>query len=590
MRGRGLTRSPYTHMSNVTQHIKERLGIADVVSSYIKLEKSGKNLKARCPFHNEKTASFHVSPERESYYCFGCGEHGDIFTFVEKIEGVDFMGALRTLAQRAGVELTKEALQKGEANQALYRVLEDAVAFFVQSLQQTPDARAYLLERGITDKTITSFQIGFAPASWRALHDFLLKRGHAKSDIEKVGLIKRKQETEGKQAGQEFYDTFRSRIIFPIFDPSGRPIAFAGRHFGEQSPDAPKYINSPETPLFKKGNVLYGFEKAKTGIRKYNFSILVEGPIDLIMAHQHGFTNTVAVQGTSLTQEHVERLKRLSRNILVALDGDAPGIQSALKTSRRAIEADMEVKCAVLPEGSDPADVLKTNPDIWKKAVREAKHVVLFLLEHVTRTRTGDDRAFKQRIRNEVLPFVSLIQNKIDQKHFVDSIAQQVGVDTSVIEEEMLKVAFQDTLNTPDTTPAPHTEQKHSLRKEALIHQLTAFVFMQTHKGQGDDARTVRERMTALIGHDPTQQAEESEFQEDMFQLEKAETEFGEGTRYVDEMLTSLQEEILKEQYAETRRKLLESEHSGDEKTAAVFLQECVHISKLLRDLRTKTT
>jgi DNA primase len=575
-------------MSNVTQQIKDRLGITDVVSSYIKLEKSGKNLKARCPFHNEKSASFYVSPERESYYCFGCGEHGDIFTFVEKIEGVDFMGALKTLASRAGIELSKDAFKKNEADQTLYHILEDAVSFFEKTLQQTPSAHTYLAQRGITDKTIASFQIGFAPASWRTLHDYLVARGHTKSNIEKVGLIKRKQDDATKTPGQDYYDTFRSRIMFPIFDPSGRPIAFSGRHFGEESPEAPKYINSPETPLFKKGNVLYGFEKAKTGIRKYNFSILVEGPIDLIMAHQYGFTNTVAVMGTALTQEHIERVKRLSRNIVVALDGDSAGIQSALKTSRRAIEADMDVKCAVLPEGSDPADVLKTNPDIWKKAVREAMHVVLFLVEQIQRSHKGDERAFKQKIRNDVLPYVALIQNKIDQKHFIDIVAGHVGVDSAVIEEEMQKVAFQDTLNTSE---APHTPTQHHTfegRKDVLLRQLIAIIFTQKHRGKEAESHATQERVRTMLGRDPLEGSDESEYQEDMFQLEKAEAEFGDIEVHVGEMLLALQEELLKDSYARAREKLIEAERFGDESRMTELLHECMTISKSLRDSRIK--
>lgn len=577
-------------MSNVTQQVKDRLGITDVVSSYIKLEKSGKNLKARCPFHNEKSASFYVSPERETYYCFGCGEHGDIFTFVEKIEGVDFMGALTTLAARAGVEISKETFQKNESNQVLFRILEDAVTFFVQTLQKEPSAKTYLTDRGISDKTITSFQIGFAPASWRTLHDYLIARGHTKNNIEKVGLIKQKQDGTTKTSGQEYYDTFRSRIMFPIFDPSGRPIAFSGRHFGEESPEAPKYINSPETPLFKKGNVLYGFEKAKTGIRKYNFSILVEGPIDLIMAHQHGFTNTVAVMGTALTQEHIERVKRLSRNIVVALDGDSAGIQSALKTSRRAIEADMDVKCAVLPEGSDPADVLKTDPAIWKKAIREATHVVLFLIEHITRSHTGDERAFKQRIRNDVLPYVALIQNKIDQKHFIDIVAGHAGVDSAVIEEEMVKVAFSDTLNTPAevTSIKPTTAEAHGVRKDVLLRQLIAIIFTQKHRGAEDQSKATRERVRAILGYDPLEGIEESGYQEDMFELEKAETEFGDIGLHVEEMILSLQEEVLKDRYTAARRKLVEAERLGSESQVSELLRECVTISKSLRESRTK--
>ena len=274
-------------MNSPVAKIKERLSIEEVVSSYIKLKKAGANLKAKCPFHNEKTPSFFVSVDRGSYYCFGCGASGDIFTFVEEFEGLDFRGALKLLADRAGVELaayTKEMKEAENEKEKLYRAMEEATLYFCDNLTQNREVLNYLKTRGLNEKSIKDFRIGFALLDWRLLYFYLQKKGFSDIEMEKAGLVKKSE--------KGFYDRFRGRIMFPISDSSGRVIAFSGRIFSAQGGSASggveqaKYLNSPETPIFSKHAVLYGIYKAKDSIRKNNFSILVEGQMDLILSHQ----------------------------------------------------------------------------------------------------------------------------------------------------------------------------------------------------------------------------------------------------------------------------------------------------------------
>lgn len=567
-------------MSQTTQLIKEKLGIADVLSSYIKLEKAGKNFKARCPFHHEKTPSFFVSPDRDAYYCFGCGASGDIFTFVEQFEGLDFSGALKVLAERAGVPISDTAFADKEANTRLYALLEAAALFYEQGIRGQGDVQAYLTKRGISEKTAHAFRLGFvegpSKGSWRAVHDYLLEKKFTVAEIERAGLIKKSAEPKG---GTGFYDVFRSRIILPIFDTSGRVIAFAGRLFGDETSEAPKYINSPETPLFKKGSVLYGLDRAKTSIRKYNFSILVEGPFDLLAAHQAGFTNTVAVQGTALTADHISRVNRLSNNIVIALDADKAGIASALKSARGALEAGMDVKIAALPEGQDPADVIQGDVEVWKQAIRSAAHVIEWMLLLLERDSKGDARTFKKRVRNEVLPFLSLIANKIDRSHFVSLIARRLGVDESVIAEESESVAFTDTVYAPEA-PTALERQEIADRKTRLIRQIAACI---ASRPDSEDTAAARTELQELLGYDALTKDLDDR---DAFELERAIGEYGEPAVHLGEMLYSLKEEVLKERYAQARAKLVSAEQSGDEMGVSEHLALCKRISQELTELR----
>src|ERR1035437_5544536 len=261
-------------MSSSVEQIKERLNIEEVVGSYIKLERAGNSLKARCPFHNEKTPSFFVSPDRGSYYCFGCGVKGDIFTFVQEFEGIDFLGALKILADKAGITLENFSSKITDKKERLYQLLEVSTLFLQRNLESEEIPLNYLKKRGLHDETIKTWKIGYVRDEWRTISDHLKSKGFTDDEIERAGITK----TEGKST----YDRFRGRIMFPLFDSAGRVIAYSGRQFESDGTEA-KYLNSPETPLFEKSKVLYGFDRAKLDIRRAGSALFVEGQMDLLM-------------------------------------------------------------------------------------------------------------------------------------------------------------------------------------------------------------------------------------------------------------------------------------------------------------------
>ena len=424
-------------MSNV-EDIKDRLTIEEVVSQYVELKSSGINLKGRCPFHAEKTPSFIVSPLRQTYHCFGCGVGGDIFTFIQEIEGLDFKGALKMLADKAGVTLTytKSDTNKDEKD-TLYDILEQITVFYQSKL--TDKHRTYLHERGIQDDVIDSFRIGFAPESWTEALEYLKGKGFSQKDIETSGIV--------KQGNKGVYDRFRSRIMFPIADSVGRSVAFSGRIFGTENNEAAKYINSPETPLYNKSNILYGYNLARQAIRKNDFAVVVEGQMDLLAVHQAGYTNTVAISGTAFTKQHLALLKRMSGNMILALDADEAGIKSACKSAFEAIKEGFDVKIARLPEGSDPADLLLSGgKDEWKKVIKNSEHIIDFLLSYF-REKTKDDRAFKLKVERSILPYVAIINSEIDKQHFIGKIAAQLAVSHEAVEKQVQKAKSDTTQN-----------------------------------------------------------------------------------------------------------------------------------------------
>ncbi len=422
-------------MSTHVQDIKERLSIVDVVGSYIKLDKSGTNYKARCPFHNEKTPSFYVSPERGSFYCFGCGAKGDIFSFVERFEGIDFMGALKILAERANVSLTNIGVAKDNRKEILYEILEKATQFFEKALADNDEARKYILSRGLTEATIGSFRVGYAALDWRIMRNYLKGKGYSDADVEAVGLIKKTE----KPGGDPYYDVFRGRIMFPISDSSGRVVAFSGRIVTDDE-KSPKYLNSPETILYRKSKTLYGLDKAKTEIRKRNYSILVEGQMDLVMSHQAGFTNTVAASGTAFTEDDgtdsaFGLITRLSDNIVVAFDSDSAG-QKAVKRIVPAISLGMNVKIVDIKGGKDPADIIKANPKDWTKALESKKDFIDFLADTLVDSNAQPGEVARQ-VKQDIFPYVRAIPDDTPRFHAVKQIANKLAISEDALWKDL---------------------------------------------------------------------------------------------------------------------------------------------------------
>lgn len=419
-------------MSSVTEQIKERLDIVDVLSSYIKVEKAGVNFKAKCPFHNEKTASFFISPSRQTFYCFGCGEKGDIFSFVEKFEGLDFRGALESLAKRAGVEIKpfeKEDRALADQKEHFFQIMEEATKFYEKKLLETKGALDYLKKRGVSDSSIKDWRIGFAPDEWRSLYDYLTANNIKREEMLSVGLIK-KVPSEDK-----FYDTFRNRIVFPISDTAGRVIAFSGRAMREDE-KTPKYLNSPETKLFYKSEALHGFHLAKNHIRKMDYAVLVEGQMDLILSHQAGVANTVASSGTALTALHLKKIQKLSNRVIIAYDSDEAGEKAASKAATMALSLGMEAKIASLPEGEDPASVAKDDPEKWKDALRKSEHFIDFTLRSSLRAKNP-----VKEVSAKVLPLMNFLKSEIEKAKYIKKISFEMGVPEEAVWNDFKKTA-----------------------------------------------------------------------------------------------------------------------------------------------------
>jgi DNA primase len=425
----------------VIEQIKDRLPIAEVLAGYITLIPAGSAFKARCPFHNEKTPSFSVSPGSGFYYCFGCGEKGDIFSFVQKFEGLDFKGALKVLADRAGVALVYEKKEPG-AGPDEYEFLDTLTKKYEASLATHSAAQKYLAERGLTPETISAFRIGYVPDEWQ-----FVASGIEKSDIKvatDMGIIKE----VSKDGASRLYDRFRSRIMFPLCDSSRRVIAFSGRIF-PNSDAGPKYLNSPETSLFHKSKVLYGFDKAKGAIKKHGFSILVEGQVDMVLSHQYGFRNTVATSGTAVSMEsakdpfsHLAIISRLSPNIILAFDGDEAGIKAQSRAALVAYSLGMNPKVLTLPEDTDPADFLTTHgAESWKELLKNSQTYIAAALARIPISSSAS--ALPRLLAIEVFPALVLVRSQIEQSSYIQMIAKELSLRESAVQSDFENFAAQ---------------------------------------------------------------------------------------------------------------------------------------------------
>ena len=377
-------------MSTVDE-VKQKLDIVEVIGQYVKLTKAGRNFKAVCPFHNEKTASFYVFPERQSWHCFGaCSTGGDVFTFVMKKEGLDFGETLRLLADKVGVSLPShiEPGPRKDEKEKLFQANEAAAQYYHNLLVNSPageKAKNYLLGRGLTVKTINDFQLGVSPNAWEMLMMYLLEKGFSESELLDAGLILKTE--EGKT-----HDRFHNRLMFPIRDNRGRTTGFSGRVLDDS---LPKYMNSPQTAIFDKSGTIYGIDMAGSAIRSKDMAVIVEGYMDVIVAHQYGFNNVVASMGTAITEKHIAILKKLTKNIALALDPDAAGEEAMLRCVEYENSLNNEIKVIILPSGKDPDEVIKEDSKLWQAAVEKAVPVIDYTID-MTVSRTGYEHRQRQ--------------------------------------------------------------------------------------------------------------------------------------------------------------------------------------------------
>lgn len=457
------------------EEIKRRISLVDIVSVRVNLKKSGRNYKGNCPFHGEKSPSFFVFPETESYYCFGCHESGDIFGFTMKTEGLGFSEALEQLAARAGVQLpernpkdaaeTAEEQSRKAERERLKEINAVAATYFQHLLTNSKEgqvARDYLTKRGISREAIELFGLGYALDSWTALFDYLTAKNRFSVDeIVKAGLVVEKQDDNGASTGK-YFDRFRGRLIFPIRDRQGVVIAFGGRVMDNAPKDAPKYLNSPQTPLFDKSSTLYAFDLAKDAIRRTDRVVIVEGYMDTIVAHQYGYSNVVAPLGTALTPKHVGMIKKLTKRVVLALDADTAGEMASLKgievmkqgfdtktvvvpNARGLIkfeqELDADVRVAVLPKGKDPDEVIKENPTRWRELIERALPTVDYYFAAVAATLDINSARGKSEAVERLAGAIVEVRDRIAREHYIQKLAQLVHLDVSLVRTEVNKAA-----------------------------------------------------------------------------------------------------------------------------------------------------
>ncbi|MCC7522894.1 DNA primase [Candidatus Uhrbacteria bacterium] len=448
------------------QEIKTRLDVVDIVSEYIPLKPAGTGaFKAPCPFHQERTPSFYVNRPRQSWHCFGCDQGGDLISFVMRMEGMEFVEAIELLAQKAGIVLPKYDGEKASQRKRVHEVNDLAVKFFRASLQNLPEAevaRAYLAKRGLDDLTIDLFQIGYAPDSWSVLSEALAKKGVTESELLAAGLCAKRENGSG------VYDRFRGRVMFPITDVHGNIAGFTGRILTDNKEIA-KYVNTPETAVYKKSSVLYGLEKAKGEIRRLDLAVIVEGNMDVVGSHQFGVTNVVASSGTALTSEQLSLIKRFTKNLAIAFDQDAAGNAATLRGLDLARQQDFTIKIITLPPeaGKDPDDAVRKNPELWKQAIKDAVGVMEWIYRNSFKGRTASNPEDKKLIAKDILTEIARIADPIERDHWLKKLAKDLDVSEEALKEALKKKDG----NAPRATNHIASEKKPAVQEKDTLEE-----------------------------------------------------------------------------------------------------------------------
>ncbi len=450
------------------EEVAYRNDIVEIIGSRVALKRAGSSWKGLCPFHQEKTPSFHVNPQRQTFHCFGCGAGGDVFKFVMTQEGLDFVSAVRSLAARAGIVIEEE---RGTGPSGLRKELQklhsEVAAKYHQTLLKSPTAegaRAYLESRALTKQTIADFQIGYAPDTWDSVLNWALKKKVSLDRLVESGLVVERRDDAGKVS---HYDRFRDRIMFPIFDAQSRVVGFSGRTMSKDHQGA-KYVNSPETPLFQKGRILYGMHMARAAILKARQALICEGQIDVIRCHQAGFAHAVASQGTAFTDEQVALLKRCTDSVLLVFDGDEAGREAAVKTGRAFIGAGMAVRVARLPAGEDPDSFIRKNgAEAFRKAIDDAVSAVSFHLEVLGTREDLRKEAGAMRAAREVVKTVVLSPNAVQRSRMLEEAATLLRLPPDALATEVDEAVRRVDVERRRAAVAPRTPREEQGRRPA---------------------------------------------------------------------------------------------------------------------------
>lgn len=459
---------------HIIDEVRSKIDIVSLVSGHVNLKKAGRNYLGLCPFHKEKTPSFTVSPDKQIFYCFGCGEGGNAVAFTMKINSMSFPEAIRHLAGKVGVvlperSLTPEDRKKIGIREELVGINRSAASVFGKNLFSAAGKRAqdYLNERGLREETIRAFRLGYAFDGWRHLRDYLQKERVSLRAAEQAGLLVAKEDGS-------FYDRFRGRLMFPIDDLNGRTIAFGGRVIGAGEP---KYLNSPESPIYTKGRNLYGLNVTRESIRQKGFAIVVEGYFDLISLWNAGITHVVATLGTALTREHVELIRRYTTQVAAVFDPDEAGRKALGRSLDLFLGGNVQMKAVILPDGYDPDDYVRTfGPERFEEAVEKAGPAVEYYIDSVLGKR-GSLQHDRDMLKEAVL-FISRIENAGERSLFIRRIAERLGVDEKVLGDEVAAQARVTTARTPEAPRKP-TREEGPAQVDAI--ELSLILLMLSH-------------------------------------------------------------------------------------------------------------
>jgi len=625
-------------MASSIQEIKERLDIVDFIRSYIPLQPAGKNFKALCPFHKEKTPSFMVSPERQMWHCFGCGEGGDIFKFLMKYENLEFYEALKILAERAGVELKRISPAEYKQFGILYEINQSAKDFFKKQLEKSPEVLNYLLSRGLKKDTIEEFELGFAPLTQTntdSLIVYLVKLGYDIKDIERAGLV-------FKTERGNYVERFRERIIFPIYNHFGKVVGFSGRILSQTQIDADnkqinadisvnqrssqresafaasaaKYINSPETPIFNKSRILYGFHKTKKYILEQKSAVLVEGQMDFLMAYQDGIKNVVATSGTALTLDHLKTLRRVSEELILCFDNDEAGLNAAERAINLATASDFNLKILMLKDFKDPAEMVQKSPGALAEQINKAKPIMEFYFDRYLKNtdlhrldadkrgpntnKRGNIFEFKKNVRI-VLAKIKNLASAVERHYWLKELSLRTKIEEKVLAEEMDQIKtisnFQFPISNSNTNQLINqsTNQLFS-RRELIAQRLISLVnikkdfqaqineyanylpldYLMIFKNTTEGIKLNDERLINLLNIIQLRSSLESSVLDE----EKIKQEFL-------ELLRQLKIEYLKERRQELRSLIREAEEIGDEIKLSSVLKEFNEVSKSIQEVKT---
>jgi len=608
---------------SVVEKIKERLDLAEIVGRQVQLQKAGRNLKGLCPFHNEKTPSFFVFPDTQRWRCFGCGKGGDIFTFVMEYEGWDFRTALEELGREAGVEvrpLTPTQVKAAAEEDRLRLAMKAATDYYHQLLLSAPQAekaRQYLKRRGFTTETNETFQLGYSLKSWDALRTHLLGKGFTLEELVNAGLLVKKED-----GGT--YDRFRDRLMIPICDRRSRIIAFGGRVLSPH--DEPKYMNSPQTPLFDKSQVLFGLDRASQAIRDSDFVIIVEGYMDVMIPYQEGYKNIVAPMGTALTETHLKQLQRLSRRFILALDPDEAGITATLRgleTARKTLDRNWEavfdpkglvgyegrlnvdIRVLLLPDGLDPDELILQNRGKWQQLLKKAQPVVRFYFEQLLQQEDPNEPKGKARIIDTMLPLLRDISSSVEREAYAQEIALKLGLNAKMLmdrlraKDRVEAVRRQAVVASTEHNQQPEDKESHVL--SILLHfpDLLERVNMSLIE-QGleplqeidftKDGRLIWEAWLEVLG-DPRQDLQDllpGELQEQVTQWQKTplpEMPMDQWERVVLRTLLLLREKRTREVFNEVQSMIILAQQEGDLK-GTDYADTLNQLSKTLRSIQ----